>query len=101
VTGFHEKNFIELIFSTICLPGYFWIFPLPNGEANVGVGMLSAEISKRKLNIKQIMTESIRTNPTIKERFRECRTDWRYQRLGIAAWIQAKKNLRAQFYFVR
>ncbi|MEL6926824.1 MAG: FAD-dependent oxidoreductase, partial [Bacteroidota bacterium] len=34
------------------LPGYFWIFPLPNGEANVGLGMRSDILKKRKVNLR-------------------------------------------------
>ena len=69
VTGFDQHNFIELHFLKELLPGYLWIFPLPNGEANVGVGMLSSEVSKRKLNLKKIMLEAIQSNPTIAKRF--------------------------------
>jgi geranylgeranyl reductase family protein len=69
VTGFHEKNFIELHFLKELLPGYLWIFPLPNGEANVGVGMLSSEVSKRKTNLKKVMLEAIQNNETIRHRF--------------------------------
>ena len=45
VKGFHKENFIELHFLKEMLPGYFWIFPLPNGMANVGAGMLTHAIS--------------------------------------------------------
>ncbi len=69
VTGFHEKNFIELHFLKELLPGYLWIFPLPNGEANVGVGMLSKEVSRGKINLKKVMLEAIERNPTIRDRF--------------------------------
>lgn len=69
ITDFHEKNFIELHFLKELLPGYLWIFPLPNGEANVGVGMLSSEVSRRKINLKKIMSEAIGNNPTIRHRF--------------------------------
>jgi menaquinone-9 beta-reductase len=69
VKNFHEQNFIELHFLEELLPGYFWIFPLPNGEANVGVGMLSSEVSRRKLNLKKVMMEAIERNATIKDRF--------------------------------
>jgi flavin-dependent dehydrogenase len=48
VTGTNEDNFIELHFIKKMLPGYFWIFPLPNGEANVGVGLLSDMVRKKK-----------------------------------------------------
>jgi flavin-dependent dehydrogenase len=40
------QNFIELHFLEELLPGYFWIFPLPNGMANVGAGMFSSSVSK-------------------------------------------------------
>lgn len=69
VTGFHQKNFIELHFLKEFLPGYFWIFPLPNGEANVGAGMLSQEVSKRKINLKQVMLHAIQHHPVIAQRF--------------------------------
>jgi len=69
VKNFHPQNFIELHFIKELLPGYLWIFPLPNGEANVGVGMLSAAVSRKKINLKKVMMEAIRFNPTIKDRF--------------------------------
>lgn len=64
-----KNNFIELIFLKELLPGYFWIFPLPNGNANVGLGMLSKTVSKKKLNLKKIMLELIETHPYLKDRF--------------------------------
>ncbi len=69
----HPQNFIELHFLEECLPGYFWIFPLPNNQANVGVGILSSDIKKRNLNIKEIMLKAIKENPTIRERFKDAR----------------------------
>jgi geranylgeranyl reductase family protein len=69
VKNFHEQNFIELHFIKELLPGYLWIFPLPNGEANVGVGMLSEAVSRKKINLKKVMIEAIRYNPTIKDKF--------------------------------
>ena len=44
VSGMHTDNFIELHFLPEMLPGYLWIFPLPNGMANVGVGILSESV---------------------------------------------------------
>jgi geranylgeranyl reductase family protein len=70
VTGMNSDNFIELHFIKSLLPGYFWIFPLPNGEANVGVGMLSNEISKRKINLKKELQKIVESDPIIKERFK-------------------------------
>ncbi len=59
----------ELHFIKDVIPGYFWIFPLPNNEANVGLGLLSKTVSERKLNLRQEMMRIIETNHAIKERF--------------------------------
>jgi menaquinone-9 beta-reductase len=69
VTGMHPDKFIELHFLKGYLPGYFWIFPLPNGEANVGFGMLTEAISKRKVNLKKTLQEIVDAQPEIASRF--------------------------------
>ena len=69
VKNMHPENFIELHFLKEMQPGYFWIFPLPNGAANVGLGMLSSALSAKKINLKQLMLDTIENHPVIKERF--------------------------------
>lgn len=64
-------NFIELHFLRNMLPGYFWIFPLPNGQANVGVGMLSKVARRKKVNLKKLLLETIQTDPALRERFKD------------------------------
>jgi hypothetical protein len=71
VSGLHNQNFIELHFLNDLLPGYLWIFPLPNGQANVGAGMLSASISAKKVNLKESMLKAIEKSPVLKERFKD------------------------------
>lgn len=66
------EGYIELHFVQEALPGYFWIFPLPNGEANVGIGMLSKYVSRNKVNLKTLMDEVI-ASPKFKERFSEAK----------------------------
>ena len=68
VTGFHADNFIELHFLDEYNPGYFWIFPLPNGEANVGLGMRSDIVKKRRLNLRKELDKII-ASPAFRERF--------------------------------
>ena len=74
VDGLHQQNFIELHFYKKLLPGYFWIFPLPNGYANVGLAALSSAISRKKMNLKKLMQEIISEHPLVNHRFRnaEC-----------------------------
>lgn len=69
VKGLDPDNFIELHFLKDFLPGYFWIFPLPNGMANVGVGMRSDKVSKKKINLKTEMLRIISDYPELKGRF--------------------------------
>ncbi|WP_298735753.1 NAD(P)/FAD-dependent oxidoreductase [uncultured Chitinophaga sp.] len=71
VKDLHADHFVELHFLRNMLPGYFWIFPLPNGQANVGVGMLSETARKKKVNLKKLMLEAIQTDPRLRERFKD------------------------------
>jgi geranylgeranyl reductase family protein len=69
VTGLSPDNFIELHFIKDFLPGYLWVFPLPNGQANVGVGMLSKTVAAKKINLRQRLDEILATHPTLAPRF--------------------------------
>jgi len=73
VTGFDEKGLIELHFYNDILPGYFWLFPLENNQANVGLGMLSSEISKRKINLRKKLKDIIQNHPNVKHRFKHAK----------------------------
>ena len=68
VKDLSEQGFIELHFVKESLPGYFWIFPLPNGQANVGIGMLSKYVSKNKVDLKQLL-EKVIQSPKFAHRF--------------------------------
>lgn len=69
VKGMDSENYIELHFLKEFLPGYFWIFPLPNGEANVGVGVRSDVVKRKKMNLKNEMLDLIANHPAFKARF--------------------------------
>lgn len=83
VTGLHQDNFIELHFLPEVLPGYLWIFPLPNGVANVGVGILSERIRKKKINLREQMLYAIKNNPQIAPRFANARLTDKIQGWGL------------------
>jgi len=68
VEDIHNATF-ELHFLKNVLPGYFWIFPLPNGHANVGLGMPSQTISNKKVNLREALNDVIENEPYIKKRF--------------------------------
>lgn len=69
VSGLDDENFIELHFLPEILPGYFWIFPLPGGYANIGVGMRADKMSARKINLKKAFENILENNSTMRKRF--------------------------------
>ncbi len=68
VTGIPDKTY-ELHFFKGVLPGYFWIFPLKNNMANVGLCIPSHVISRKKINCRNMMEDIIKTNPSVSARF--------------------------------
>lgn len=73
ITNLSKNGFLEIYFIKDFLPGYFWIFPLKNNEANVGVGMRSDVIVKNKINLKQTFFRIIEKDPIFKERFKDAK----------------------------
>jgi len=59
---------IELHYIDEVLPGYFWVFPLENGYANVGIGMLHKYIKDRNVDLKEALKHAIESD-AFRERF--------------------------------
>lgn len=83
VSGLDPNGYIELHFLPEILPGYFWIFPLPNGRANVGVGIISDVLRKKKINLREQMMKAIENNPTISHRFANATLENKIQGWGL------------------
>lgn len=71
VGGLHPKNLIEVYLPKGMPLSYFYIFPLPNGEANVGYGMVSELIAKNKYNLKDLFKKLLYEDPCMAPRFRD------------------------------
>ena len=61
---------IELHYVDEVIPGYFWIFPLESGYANVGIGMLHKYIKEKHIDLNAALLNAI-NSPAFKERFAE------------------------------
>lgn len=59
---------IELHFVREASPGYFWMFPLEEGRANIGIGMLHAAVKKQGVNLRDALARVI-ARPPFAERF--------------------------------
>ncbi len=74
---------LEVYFLKGYLPGYFWIFPLSNNEANVGFGMLSDTIAKQKIDLKKSLKAIIHELPEVWERFKDAEPLEEIQGFGL------------------
>lgn len=70
VDDLDKDGFIELHFLEELLPGYFWIFPLPNGGANVGAGIRTDLMRHKKINLKKAFQKIVDEHPIISKRFK-------------------------------
>lgn len=64
------NDLFEIFLPRGFLPGYFWVFPLPDGLVNVGFGMLSSAISERHISLRQSIDDIIEAVPELADRFR-------------------------------
>ena len=100
VSGMHEQNFIELHFIKNLLPGYFWIFPLPNNKANVGLGILTNQIKKKNINLKKALEKIINEHDSIKERFKNARPVDEVHGWGLPLGSSRKKLSGERFLLI-
>jgi geranylgeranyl reductase family protein len=83
VRDLDPQGFIELHFLKDLLPGYLWVFPLPDGRANVGLGLRSDVVRRRRSDLKALMLELLATHPAFKERFGSATLEGPVQGMGL------------------
>ncbi|MBN3035575.1 MAG: geranylgeranyl reductase family protein [Bacteroidales bacterium] len=86
IRGLHPQNYIELHFLREVLPGYLWIFPLPDGSANVGLGMYIDRISEAKIQLGQQLERLIRETGYLSDRFSGAHRTGRLEAGSIPLW---------------
>lgn len=83
VRGMDADNFVEMHFLKEFIPGYFWIFPLPGGWANVGAGMRTDTVSRNHVNLRERMLAMIEQTPQLRERFADAQLHGNIQGFGL------------------
>lgn len=70
IEDLHERNLMEIYYPKGYPMSYLWIFPLRNGEANVGFGTLGSIASKYRINIREAFNKIITEDKVIAPRFK-------------------------------
>jgi geranylgeranyl reductase family protein len=91
VKGLDPQGFIELIFLKDLLPGYLWVFPLPGGRANVGLGLRSDVVKSRRVDLKTLMTRLLAEHPQLRDRFAEATLEGGIQGMGLPLASKRRK----------
>lgn len=90
VTGFHPGQYLELHYLRELLPGYLWIFPLPEGRANVGLGMLTRDLQRSRVALRLRLPEVLRSHPALAPRFAEATFEGPAQGFGLPLGSQRR-----------
>lgn len=99
VSNLDSEHFIELHFLKQLLPGYFWIFPLPGGWANVGLGMRSDIISKHRINLIEEFKNIISHHPTLSRRFQIATMESNIRGFGLPLGVR-KNTISGDHYLL-
>ena len=70
-----EHKMLEIHIIKGYMPGYFWIFPLPENQSNVGFGMVNRFITNRRIDLKEALKEIIHKDKAISPRFSQATID--------------------------
>lgn len=70
ISNILPDNNVEIYLPKSLPFAYLWIFPLANGEANVGCGLLSSLITEKSVNLKELLNDIITKDPVMSDRFK-------------------------------
>jgi geranylgeranyl reductase family protein len=99
IEGLNNEGFIELHFLKELAPGYLWIFPLPGNQANVGLGLRSDIIARKKINLRKILFDCINNHPYFHKRFQSARQISPIQGFPLASW-GARRKISGNHYLL-
>ncbi len=62
------RDRVDIFFSDENYPGIYWMFPLGENEANIGLAMVASTLPKKEVHVKELLTDHIKKNKGISER---------------------------------
>ena len=66
----HDIDTSEVFFNSKYHLNCLWVFPVEGNRANVGFGLLSSKVTKKKINLKDAFYDYFKQSPELGEKFR-------------------------------
>jgi geranylgeranyl reductase family protein len=66
-----EDTCTEVYFDRKYLPGYFWVFPIKGGLVNAGMGVLSDDVIRKRVNVKKAFYDFIERSDILRRKFKD------------------------------
>jgi menaquinone-9 beta-reductase len=66
---------LEIHYEQAVSPGYTWVFPLGGGRVNVGLGTFAWQAKRHRLNLIQLLGDSMKENPHLQRRLGHSRLE--------------------------
>lgn len=79
---------------------YFWVFPVGETTANVGVGMLSSRIARDGVKLRQLLEAWPKRVPALAERLDNAQLEGRVQGFGLPIGSKRRPNYGDHFMLV-
>ena len=97
VSRFHPDNFIELHFIRELLPNYLWIFPMQEGIANVGLGLMPAQVKDNHSSPAAKLEEILSSHPGLRDRFAHAQPIGKLETHGLPVGYDNRKISGTRF----
>lgn len=73
------------------MPGYFWLFPISETEANVGLGMHSSYITRKGIKLREVFFDFIESSPELRSKLGDAKMEGKLKGFGLPFY--SKKHL--------
>lgn len=71
-------------------PGYLWIFPLPGGNANIGIGLRKDLLKRKKIKLEDWLLHNIRAHPQLADLFKHAQITHKIRGYGLPLGSRAQ-----------
>ena len=89
-----------MCFDARYFPGYAWIFPLGNGKANVGLGMVQDSYKRYDINLRDELLRFIERDPYAYSRLHGCQMEGRIVGWPLNTYQSSAQNYGERILFV-